>query len=256
MSDFGALKRDLTERCFRNTAWDLTDWRARFPSDVTATVVHIPARSGSTRIRDKNIREVCGLPLMAYSIRIAKALPGVDRVIVNTDSPAYAEIARQYGAETPFLRPRDISTSESNPYWAYYYLFRHLVDEDYPVKTIVTLAPTSPLRNAARLSGLMDILRRDGMVQSAFRVRTRTTELYRIVDGAPRRALLRDREGLTYFKPLGVFTGRHVFDEHVLRKHIDLVSHPLELVDIDTEADLRTLERVVRGGLYDFGTAL
>lgn len=69
----------------------------------------IPARSGSKGIKDKNIRVLNGHPLIAYTIAVAKLAAKIDRVIVSTDSEKYAEIARQYGAETPFLRPKEIS---------------------------------------------------------------------------------------------------------------------------------------------------
>ena len=69
----------------------------------------IPARSGSKGVKDKNIRLLNGFPMIAYSIAAAKLAKNIDRVIVSTDSEKYAEIAREYGAETPFLRPAEIS---------------------------------------------------------------------------------------------------------------------------------------------------
>ena len=69
----------------------------------------IPARSGSKGVKDKNIRMLGNHPLIAYSIAAAKLANGIDRVIVSTDSEQYAAIAGKYGAETPFLRPADIS---------------------------------------------------------------------------------------------------------------------------------------------------
>ncbi len=69
----------------------------------------IPARSGSKGVKDKNIRLLNGFPLISYTIAAAKLSHNIDRVIVTTDSEKYAEIARQYGAETPFIRPAEIS---------------------------------------------------------------------------------------------------------------------------------------------------
>lgn len=69
----------------------------------------IPARSGSQGVKNKNIRLLAGHPLMAYSIAAARLTPEIRRVIVSTDSEEYATIARQYGADVPFLRPADIS---------------------------------------------------------------------------------------------------------------------------------------------------
>ena len=73
----------------------------------------IPARSGSKGVKDKNIRPLNGFPLIAYTIAAAKLSKNINRVIVSTDSEKYAQIARQYGAETPFLRPAEFSGDKS-----------------------------------------------------------------------------------------------------------------------------------------------
>src|ERR1700759_1679759 len=69
----------------------------------------IMARSGSKGVPDKNIRDVAGHPLLAYSIAFARKL-GIDRIIVSTDSTVYQEIALQYGAECPYLRGAQASS--------------------------------------------------------------------------------------------------------------------------------------------------
>lgn len=69
----------------------------------------IPARGGSKRIPGKNIKDFCGKPIIAYSIEAALKSGVIDRVIVSTDDEAIAEVARTYGAETPFVRPAEIS---------------------------------------------------------------------------------------------------------------------------------------------------
>ena len=73
----------------------------------------IPARSGSKSLVDKNIKELSGHPVIAYSIAVAKLSKKIDRVIVSTNSKKYAYIARQYGAEVPFIRPDEFSTDTS-----------------------------------------------------------------------------------------------------------------------------------------------
>ena len=81
--------------------------------DDFSLVALIPARAGSVRVKDKNIRKLNGIPLLAYSIRCA-ILSGVfDKVICATDSQEYAEIAIEFGAEVPVLRSADISNSTS-----------------------------------------------------------------------------------------------------------------------------------------------
>ena len=78
-------------------------------SDTPHIVAIIPARGGSKSIPRKNIRSLGGLPLIAYSIAAGLQSKRVHRVIVSTDSPEIAEIAIEWGAEVPFLRPAELS---------------------------------------------------------------------------------------------------------------------------------------------------
>jgi N-acylneuraminate cytidylyltransferase len=110
-------------------------------------VAVIPARSGSKGVVDKNIKLLAGHPLIAYSIAVARLANGIERTIVSTDSEEYASIAREYGAEVPFLRPDEISGDTSTDYD----FVRHLLDwmlcnEGNMPKYLVHLRPTTPLR--------------------------------------------------------------------------------------------------------------
>ncbi len=111
-------------------------------------VAIIPARSGSKGVVNKNIRLLAGYPLLAYSIAVAKMVKCIDRIIVSTDSMMYAAIAREYGAEIPFLRPMEISGDTSTDYD----FIRHLLNwmlcnEGNIPKYLVHLRPTTPLRD-------------------------------------------------------------------------------------------------------------
>jgi len=108
----------------------------------------IPARSGSKGVPGKNIKLLGGIPLFAFSIIAAKMMPSVSRVIVSTDSEEYAEIAKDYGAEVPFLRPNEISGDKSTDFD----LFLHALNwfkenENLIPEYILHLRPTTPLRN-------------------------------------------------------------------------------------------------------------
>jgi CMP-N,N'-diacetyllegionaminic acid synthase len=108
----------------------------------------IPARSGSKGVPGKNIKLLGGIPLFAFSIIAAKMMPSVSRIIVSTDSNEYAEIAKFYGAEVPFLRPSDISGDKS----ADYDLFLHALNwfkenENSIPEYLLHLRPTTPLRD-------------------------------------------------------------------------------------------------------------
>ncbi|OGF27339.1 hypothetical protein A2477_03810 [Candidatus Falkowbacteria bacterium RIFOXYC2_FULL_47_12] len=107
----------------------------------------IPARSGSKRIPGKNIKKFAGKPLIAYAIEQAKSVSMVDRVIVDTDSPEIAAIAREYGAQTPFLRPEYLAQDTSQGVDAILHLLNRLKQEEKYVPThVMILQTTSPLR--------------------------------------------------------------------------------------------------------------
>ena len=78
-----------------------------------SAVAFVPARSGSERVPQKNVRELAGHPLIAYAIETALQCDGFERVVVSTDSEEIADVARWYGADVPFLRPTEYATSTS-----------------------------------------------------------------------------------------------------------------------------------------------
>lgn len=112
----------------------------------TSIVALIPARSGSKRVPDKNIRPLAGHPLMAYSIAAALQSKIFKAVIVSTDSDRYAHIADHYGAAVPFLRPADIAGDVSPDIeWVEYTLHR-LRQNGQAYDCFSILRPTSPFR--------------------------------------------------------------------------------------------------------------
>jgi CMP-N,N'-diacetyllegionaminic acid synthase len=126
-----------------------------------STIAIIPARSGSKGVIDKNIRVLSGRPLIAYSIQAALIADNIDRVIVSTDSEHYAYIAREYGAEVPFLRPAEISTDFSSDYD----LMKHALDwlktsEGKIPEYIVHLRPTTPLRDPAIVDAAVELFQK------------------------------------------------------------------------------------------------
>jgi CMP-N,N'-diacetyllegionaminic acid synthase len=107
----------------------------------------IPARGGSRRVPDKNIRVLNGKPLIAYTIEAAQRSTHVNRLIVSTDSQKIAEVAQQYGAEVPFFRPKEISKGESTEMQFLMHALTWLAEnESYEPDLIVLLYPTSPFR--------------------------------------------------------------------------------------------------------------
>lgn len=105
----------------------------------------IPARGGSKGIKEKNIVDLCGKPLISYTIEAALKSEYIDKVIVSTDSDKIADVSKKYGAEIPFLRPAELSTDTAKTIDAVLHAIRTLKKgENYDV--LVLLQPTQPLR--------------------------------------------------------------------------------------------------------------
>ena len=106
----------------------------------------IPARSGSKRVPDKNIRLLAGHPIMAFTIAAAMESGIFADVIVSTDSEYYAKIAGYYGAEVPFLRPAELAGDVSPDIEWLSYTLKRLKQEDRKYDCFSILRPTSPFR--------------------------------------------------------------------------------------------------------------
>lgn len=107
----------------------------------------IPARCGSKGLRDKNIKDLNGKPMMAYTIEAACNSRVFEEIIVSTDSKRYATIAQEYGASVPFLRPRDLAMDETSTFDVIEYTLLKLIKLGLDFDYFVLLQPTSPLRN-------------------------------------------------------------------------------------------------------------
>lgn len=122
------------------------------------TVAIIPARGGSQSIPDKNIREFAGKPLIAWTIEKARAATGIDRIIISTDSERIAVVARECGAEAPFLRPAAISAADTAIEPVLRHAYEWLVaTEGYQADAIVLLFPTNPLRETRHIEDALKL---------------------------------------------------------------------------------------------------
>lgn len=119
----------------------------------------IPARSGSEGLVDKNILELCGYPLIAWSIFAAKK-SNIDEVIVSTDSHTYAEIAISYGAKVPFLRPKEIAGSKATDDQFINHAIHELNKEGILPKYIIHLRPTTPTRRVSTVNNALSYIER------------------------------------------------------------------------------------------------
>ena len=113
----------------------------------------IPARAGSKGIKRKNIKEICGKPLIAWTIRQAIESQSLDKVIVSTDDDEIANIAVDFGAEVPFLRPKEIALDVTPGIFN----VLHLLKEIPETKKVLYLQPTSPLREIEDIINIIEL---------------------------------------------------------------------------------------------------
>jgi N-acylneuraminate cytidylyltransferase len=108
----------------------------------------VQARSGSKGLPNKNLLPLAGHPLIAYSIKAALATPSITRTIISTDSEKIADIAAQYGAEVPFIRPAEFAQDLSTDLDVFDHALRWFIEhENYRPDLVVQLRPTSPVRS-------------------------------------------------------------------------------------------------------------
>ena len=238
---------------------------------MTEVLALIPARGGSKSIPRKNIRTFASSPLIAYSISAGLAAESVTRVLVSTDDDEIAAVARQYGAETPFLRPEAISQDNTADLPVFQHALQWLEEnEGYQPEIVVQLRPTSPLRRVWHIDQAVyqllahpeaDAIRTvcvpfqnpfkmwkidpDGLMQPL--IHTEYREAYNMprqllpevywqtgyVDAAWRDTIL-EKDSMT--------------GEHIL----PLVIPPNDWIDIDSPDDWRRAERLLESGEISF----
>jgi CMP-N,N'-diacetyllegionaminic acid synthase len=124
-----------------------------------AVLALIPARGGSKRLPGKNVADVAGRPLIAWTVDAARAVSSVDRVVVSSDDDAILAAATAAGAEAPFRRPAALATDSATSAD----VLMHALDSlDQPFGFAVLLQPTSPLRTAADIDGCLQLCARTG----------------------------------------------------------------------------------------------
>ena len=121
----------------------------------------IPARGGSKSIPYKNIAPLAGKPLIYYTIKEAKKSKLLDAFIVSTDDPEIAEVAKSYGADVPFLRPKRFARDKSVDIE----FLKHAIEwleknRSYKPEIVLNLRPTSPLRTAKDIDDVISIMTR------------------------------------------------------------------------------------------------
>ena len=123
-----------------------------------STICTVCARGGSVGVPRKNIRDLHGKPLIAWTIEEALATPSIDAVYVSTDDDEIARIAEEFGAIVPFRRPAELATSSAAKVPVIQHLVEHVESLGVEVNRIVDLDPTSPLRSVEDIETAISLL--------------------------------------------------------------------------------------------------
>jgi CMP-N-acetylneuraminic acid synthetase len=123
------------------------------------TLAIIPARGGSKRLPRKNVLDLGGKPLIAWTIEAALGCPLISEVMVTTDDDEIAEIAKQYGANVPFMRPSELASDTATSFDAIKHAINFYRTElGQAFDFVILLQPTSPLRNSQHISEAIELL--------------------------------------------------------------------------------------------------
>ena len=123
----------------------------------------IPARGGSKGVPRKNIKNLGGKPLISYTIEAALQTQEIDRIIVTTDSKEIADVAIQYGAEVPFIRPHNLATDDAVACEVYLHATEYMRDkEGLDIEKFMVLLPTAPFRDSTDIKNSLDLFQRTG----------------------------------------------------------------------------------------------
>ena len=124
-------------------------------TDTDRTLAVIPARGGSTRVAEKNLRDVGGRPLLAHAIAHAEAAVRVDRVVVSTDDEEIGRVAREHGGDVPFERPAELATDTAPVAGTITHALDRAEASDGPYDVVCVLQATCPLRTPADVDGAL-----------------------------------------------------------------------------------------------------
>tara|TARA_B100000900_G_scaffold391355_1_gene385895 strand:- start:892 stop:1614 length:723 start_codon:yes stop_codon:yes gene_type:complete len=152
---------------------------------MSKTICIIPARSGSKGIIDKNIINLGGHPLIAWSIKAALESKLINQVYVSTDSEEYKQIAIKYGATVPFLRPSNISKDDSTDIEFVQHFLSYLESENIMPELLIHLRPTTPLRNPDIIDKAIKTFNKDQYtsLRSVHKISTPIEKIFKLSNG-------------------------------------------------------------------------
>ena len=223
-------------------------------------VALICARSGSKSLPGKNIKPLNGVPLIGWSIKVAKQVERISRVIVSTDSEEIAKIALEYGAEVPFMRPNELAQDDSPEWLVWKHALDYLKNQNNEIDGLVVVPTTAPLRSKEDINNCINEFEKGNVdvvitVSNAHRspyfnmVKTNHNGFSSLVISSKEKITRRqevpevfDMTTVAYVaKPGFVLQNHGIFDGRVRCVHIP----PERSLDIDTPLDFKIAECLV-----------
>jgi CMP-N,N'-diacetyllegionaminic acid synthase len=224
----------------------------------------IPARGGSKRIPRKNIRKLLGKPLIAYTIEEALKSELIDRLIVSTDDKETADIAKQYGAEVPFIRPADLAGDNVGDQPVFLHALERM-DKLYSYRPdiVLNLRPTSPLKTQSTIElvirkaidGDVDIVRTMTRVEG----NEHPFWMYKLSKSGLANAFMEDIDINQYYQSqllppiyrlnavVDAYKTKQIYENSILSGKTHGLEIPIiETIDIDTELDFRFCEFLLK----------
>jgi CMP-N-acetylneuraminic acid synthetase len=232
-------------------------------TDFPRIIAVIPARGGSKGVPRKNIRPVCGKPLIAYTIETALAARELfRRVLVSTDDAEIAEVSRRWGAEVPFLRPSELANDKAPMIPVIQHAIRFAEnDENVQYDWVCLLQPTEPFRTLTDIQNALAIAMTGGCDSVISVVQVFSVHpilMKRIEDGRLLPFCIEEKEGTrrqdyapdAYMRNGAIYLSRRdvIMERHSIWGDIihPYVMPPERSVGIDSELDFKLVELLMR----------
>ncbi len=221
----------------------------------------IPARSGSKSVQKKNIRLIKGYPLIYYTIKEALKIKGIRDIVLSTDSRKFQQIGLKYGAQSPFIRPKNLSTDKSLTSSVVMHCLKFMEKKlKLQYDSILLLQPTSPLRKAKHISKAIKIFsnkKTDSVVSVVkcnsyhpFRMKRITNgSLINYIDQGQEDMRPRQKLPNVYIRNGAIYmTKRDMFlkNESLVNGEVKpLIMNDEESINIDSEIDFQIAENLM-----------
>jgi CMP-N,N'-diacetyllegionaminic acid synthase len=120
----------------------------------------IPARGGSKGIPRKNVRQLCGKPLLQYTAESAQAAKLLSRIVLSTEDVEIAELGKRFGVDVPFMRPVELAQDDTPTLPVVQHVLKRLEEQNDRFDAVCLLQPTNPLRRPADIDACIEMLGR------------------------------------------------------------------------------------------------